>query len=404
METDVNQKLPAVRGVDVAPFKDDEGEWLFAVQDPSQIAPHALALTLPGYFVLTQLDGESTCRDVQMAFLQQFGQMLPAEQVEQMVAALDESLLLHTDRFENEYRARQLAYARGETRDNRDRYPGETELRVALEEIVEEGQAAETNDLRGLIAPHLDYGRGRPCYADAYATLAQAPPADRYVILGTNHFGRSASVVATRKDFQTPLGCAITDRALIDRLESLLGQPLCEHEFDHAAEHSVELQLHMLQVIQSEHPFAIVPILCPDPCGPTGTQPCDGRGPDLGDFADALADLLARDDRRTVVIAGADLSHVGQRFGDEAPTTEEFLQSVRQSDAYLLKLLEQRDEQRFVDTLAKRENPTRVCSAGCIYAALRALPEQPLRVLRYHQAISMEAETHVTCVAAVIGN
>ena len=403
MTPEANQKLPAVRGVDITPFRDDEGELLFAVQDPSHIAPYVLSLTLPGYFVLTQLDGESTCRDVQMAFFQQFGEMLSAEQVENLVAALDESFLLHNERFEEEYRAKQAAYARREARDNRAHYPDGTRLRVLLEEIVEEGEAAAVGDLRGLIAPHLDYERGRPCYADAYATLAQAPPAERYVILGTNHFGRSASVVATRKDYQTPLGRATTDREMIDRLESMLGQPLCEHEFDHAAEHSVELQVHMVQAVQPEHPFSIVPLLCPDPCGPTGTQPYDGRGPDLGDFADALADLLARDDRRTVVIAGADLSHVGQRFGDEEPTTEEFLESVRGSDTYLLKLLEQRDEQGFLKTLAERGNPTRVCSAGCIYAAARALPERPVRVLRYHQAVSRETETHVTCAAAVIG-
>ena len=132
-------------------------------------------------------------------------------------------------------------------------------------------------------------------------------------------------------------------------------------------------------------------------------MPHDGRGPDLGDFADTLAQLIANDQRRTVLIAGADLSHVGQHFGDEQPTTPEFLQQVERDDRTLLGLLESRLEEAFVEELRMSENPTRVCSAGCIYTLLRALPEQPCRVIRYEQAVDMAAETHVTCAAAVVG-
>lgn len=398
-----DHRLPAVRALDVTPFRNESDELHFALRDLTQVAPQPIAVSLPGYFVLTQLDGEHTCRDVQTAFLKQFGQIISAEQIKHMITVLDKALMLDNAGFERAYALRRNDYLAAEARDNRERWPTATELHSQIRQILERGSPALVQDVRGIIAPHLDYDRGAPCYADAYATLAQAPPAERYVILGTNHFGRSSCVVATRKDFDTPLGHVATDRSFIDRLEGALGQSLCEHEFDHSAEHSIELQVHVLQACYPERPLAIVPILCPDPTGPTGTVPHDGRGPDLGDFADALAQLLGNDERRTVLITSADLSHVGQHFGDESPTTPTALEQVERQDRQLLDLLEQRREEAFVEAIRATANPTRICSVGCIYALLRALPERPCRVLRYHQAVNMAAETHVTCAAAVLG-
>ncbi len=87
--------------------------------------------------------------------------------------------------------------------------------------------------LAGLVAPHLDYPRGGPCYLAAYRVLAENGPVERAVILGTNHHGRGTSVVATGKDFRTPLGTTRTDRAFLTELEHRCGTDLRENEFDH---------------------------------------------------------------------------------------------------------------------------------------------------------------------------
>jgi len=392
-----------VRPLDIAPFRDERNEVRFALHDMIRIAPHPVVVTTAGYFVLSQLDGQHTGQDVQLAFIKQFGQVISSDQVRKIVAQLDQALLLDSENFRRAYQQRRHAYATAETRDNRPRSVAAPQLLAEIQALLEPGRAAPVAELRGVVAPHLDYARGRPCYADAYATLLHHAAAERYVILGTNHFGRSASVVATTKDFETPLGRVRTDREFIGRLEQALGKSLCEHEFDHDVEHSVELQVQILQVGRSGAGFSIVPLLCPDVCGPTGTAPQDGDGPDLRDFADTLAGVLAADDRRTVLIAGADLSHVGQRFGDAEAATLESLKRVEQSDRGLLKLLEEREEDAFVQRLRENGNPTHICSAGCIYALLRALPGQECRLLRYHQATDMASDTHVTCAAAVVG-
>ena len=256
--------------------------------------------------------------------------------------------------------------------------------------------------MRGLVAPHLDYPRGTPCYAAAYATLAQAPPADRYVILGTNHFGRSNSVVATTKDFRTPLGDVPTDRGFIAALEQRLGVGICEHELDHRMEHSIELQVNFLQVCQSDAPFEIVPILCPDICGVAETDEQRKPKPDVATFADALAAAIADDGRSTILIAGADLSHVGQSFGDTDPANAEFLSEVERHDRALLSALENGEHAAAVANLRASQNPTRICSVAPLYALRSALPRQVWRTLHYHQATDPQTDTNVTCAAAVV--
>ncbi|MEW6249293.1 MAG: AmmeMemoRadiSam system protein B [Planctomycetota bacterium] len=453
LPADPDGKLPALRGVEVLPFRRGADVY-FALRDPLQLAD-SIVVSGAGCFILAHLDGEHSCADIARAFRRRAGLELPQREIRQLVQALDEALLLHGPRFERALAERRAAYAAAPVRDNRDRYPAAAALRATLRRIIARGAATPPRTLRGLIAPHLDYERGAPCYAAAYAALSAFINARmagnsrpvRFVLLGTNHGGLSSSVVLTTKDFLTPLGRATTDRAFIDRIAQRLrgkhrrsaqrlrgengrsaqrlrgengpsadparnGHPapggataveLCADEIDHFGEHSVELQLHFIQVLMEDRPFQIVPVLCPDVCGPNGTAARDGRGPDLADFADALGALIAADrSHRTIVIAGADLSHVGQRFGDANPTTPAFLEQVAASDRALLDLLGARREEDFRRQVRDAENATRICSTGCIYALLRALPGRPCRVLAYHQAVDHPAETYVACAAALV--
>lgn len=395
--------LPAARPLDVVPFEDEGGQTGFVLRDSSRIATRPVAISGAGYFLLAHLDGEHTAGDIQMAFLRQFGQFMPYEQVEKLIETLDDAHMLDTPAFRDELARRRKAYAAAANRDNRDNWGDAKALQSELKSLIAKGRASDVEQSRllGVIAPHLDYVRGAPCYADAYATLARVADVRRYVILGVNHFGQSSSVVATTKDFQTPLGLARTDRAFIAELEKKLGATLCEHEFDHLAEHSVELQVHAIQAARPDGDFEFVPVLCPNPTGPTGTAPYDGRGPDLADFADVLGEAIRESPARTMIVAGVDLSHVGMRFGEQAPTTPEFMKKIEKHDQRLLKLLEARREKDFLTDMQRTGNPTRICSVGNLYTFARALPGAKIEMLRYHQAVDFDAETHVTCAAGV---
>ena len=143
----------------------------------------------------------------------------------------------------------------------------------------------------------------------------------------------------------------------------------------------------------------MVAFLCPDPCGPTGTAPGENGGVDLRDFARTLGTLIRSDPRNTLLIAGADLSHVGAAFGDDRPLDSGYLDAVRIRDEQALGRIAGNDPDAFLRSLTEHDNDTRICSAGCILALTMALPKAAATILRYHQAVDESSQTCVTCAA-----
>src|SRR5207302_8645516 len=88
--------------------------------------------------------------------------------------------------------------------------------------------------LRAVIAPHVDLHRGAPTYSWAYKALAEAQPAQLYVILGTCHTPVQGHFAATAKPYDTPLGGVPSDTEFLTRLGRLYGRDLFEGEFSHA--------------------------------------------------------------------------------------------------------------------------------------------------------------------------
>jgi AmmeMemoRadiSam system protein B len=396
---------PCLRPVEAFPVE-HENEQMILIQDPTGLATAPLVISRGGFFVVGLLDGKHTLEQIQVQFLTHFGRVLPREQLEEMVGQLDAAHYLATEGFAAYYDGLVANYRAAPVRAGRDAASfgaDDDGLDHFLDGLLGGRRLAETRSsgrrLAGLVAPHLDYPRGRPCYAAAYGALAEAGPVDRVVILGTNHFGQGPSAVATGKDFETPLGVTPTDRAFLDRLQNRLGVDLCQHEFDHLREHSVELQVVILQHLLGADRFKIVPVLCPDPCGPNGTAPYDGQGVDLHVFGETLGALVADDEDSTLIVAGADLSHFGWRFGDNCELDVSFLADIERKDREALGALVAGRSDLFLDTIRGRENDTRICSAGCIYALTAALPGIKPELLGYHQAVDRESGTAVSCTA-----
>jgi MEMO1 family protein len=395
---------PCLRPLEVVPVSESDG-MAIALRDPSGLSDVVLSMSVPALQLLALMDGSNTLDDVRRKFHQHVGAPVAEETVQKLVDHLEKARFLEGPAFEAHYESLFKAYRRSGVRT----MPHAAQLGlndgsgVVFDEILSEsnGQSSQAvGPIRGLIAPHLDYPRGRPCYAEAYGLLRGQPPPDRVVILGTNHCGRSTSVVATGNDFETPLGRTGVDRAFIERLEAQCGD-LRRFELDHAREHSVELQVAFLQHLFGEDQFALVPFLCPDPCGPTGTAPRDGNGADLKHFAMVLSELIAEDNGSTLVVAGADMSHVGAAFGDDRPLDEPFLNEVGEQDRQALEWIEMNDPDAFVRCVTENDNATRLCSVGCMYVARQALADADARVLRYHQAVDQETQCCVTCAAVV---
>ncbi len=383
---------------------DENGEAMFALRDAARLSDSVLSVSAAALHLLAMMDGSRTAAEIRADFARSTGVLIETGVVDGLLATLSNALFLDDDAFDAHYNARVAAYRAAPARPIRDAEAlgvGEDDGEPFTTILGDAPPTACPGRAIGLIAPHLDYPRGRPCYAAAYGALRGRPAPDRVIILGTNHFGRSASAVATAADFATPLGVTANDRDFLDRLEGEVGS-LRGFELDHAAEHSIELQVLWLQHLFGADRFRMVPILCPDPCGPTGTAPLDGLGVDLRTLAAALGRLASEAPGDTLFIAGADLSHVGPQFGDPDRLDDTFLASVRDRDAAAIAAVRSGDAETFRARVAADANPTRVCSAGCIFTLLTALPHADVHVLGYHQAVDDEGACGVTCMAALL--
>jgi AmmeMemoRadiSam system protein B len=394
--------MPRLRPVE-AKAVDMDGKLGFALTDPTGLAESSIMVSEAALFVLSKFDGRHRLAAIREDFERRFHQEIGTSTLADMVDGLRKARLLGGDEFERYYASLVEAYRSGPTRMMHA--AGELGLDKNPEEIIQgiltvSPSVTVPGKVLGIVAPHLDYPRGAPCYSAAYSALLNRPAPERIVILGTNHFGQASSTVVTGKDFETPLGTTPCDREFIDRLELCCGD-LRAHELDHQREHSVELQLLFCQHIWGAEAFKMVPVLCPDPCGPTGTAPLQGQGVDLREFAEAVREVIEDDPEDTLVIAGADLSHVGPYFGDERELDEAYLAEVHDRDALALTRLEANDPDGFLRQVAEDDNPTHVCSAGCVFAAMVVLRHAKVTVMKYHQAVEKSAQNGVTCAAAV---
>ena len=389
---------PRLRSVEAFGIDDGEGDTV-GVRDPSGLCEVVLTVSTAALHILALMDGSRTCSEIRRDFHARFGHVLSQRTLQSMIDNLDRAHFLEGAGFDAHYESLLDAYRERPART----MPHADALGIdETGEVFERMLAAESpvvdGSVCGVIAPHLDYPRGSVAYAAAYSTLRDRPSPGRVIVLGTNHFGRSASVVATAQDFETPLGTTRVDLDFLQRLERRCGS-LRAYELDHAREHSVELQVAWLQHLFGSGGFSILPLLCPDPCGPTGTRPRDGTGVDLCEFAEALGEMIAADSMDTLLVAGADLSHVGRAFGDDRDLDDAFLEHVRGRDRAALEALEAEGANSFLRALTEHDNDTRVCSAGCIFAIAHALRGATATVLRYHQAVDRATHACVTCAA-----
>lgn len=400
------QRKPCLRPLEAFRLTDGDGAPI-GVRDRTCLSDVVLSLSEPALHIMSQMDGTHTCEEIRARFESAFGQPVSAETMQSMVEQLEQAHFLEGSAFEAFYQSQLDEYRAAGVREMRNAdalgiVDGSGDLfKEMLAEGDSEAASTLTGPVVGLVAPHLDYPRGKPCYAAAYATLRDRPVPDCVVILGTNHFGRSTSVVTTASDFATPLGVTRSDRGLIEALEANCCD-LRTYELDHAREHSIELQVAWLQYLFGADSFELAAFLCPDPCGPTGTAPFDGHGVDLRKFSCELGNLVAQDGRDILIVAGADLSHIGPAFGDARDLDDAMLEDARRRDHDALGKFAANDPDALVRTVADRENPTRMCSVGCMFALRTALPQTAGTVLRYHQAVDHPTGTCVTCAAVAL--
>jgi AmmeMemoRadiSam system protein B len=118
---------------------------------------------------------------------------------------------------------------------------------------------------------------------------------------------------------------------------------------------------------------------------------CVARGespagqPEIAAALDAVADAMATIPRRYCIVAGADLAHVGPRFGDGWRAGRAQLARVRSEDRSLLAPVSAGDAEGFFQEALRQEDRNRICGLSPIYSLLRLLPGAGGTMLHYEQ-------------------
>ncbi|MBX3198931.1 MAG: AmmeMemoRadiSam system protein B [Labilithrix sp.] len=261
------------------------------------------------------------------------------------------------------------------------------------------GAEATRARLVGLVAPHIDPWRGARCYGAAYRALAAALPDDveTFVLLGTSHAPMREPFALCRKTFATPLGPMEADFDAIDAIATACDFDPYADQFNHKREHSLEFQAVFLRHLLGKRRARIIPILAG-----LGAHQQSGESPtrsrSVTRFYDALRKIVDR--RSAVVIAGADLAHVGPRFGDPRALDEAERTRLDSVDRDSLARAERVDAEAFWEHVASDLDSRRVCGLGPMYSLLRTIdPSARGEVRHYEQTVDPEEGSIVSHAA-----
>ncbi len=375
--------FPPIRNLDAFPVE-QEGYTYICLRDPEGYMAQHILLSPQAYFVAIHLNGLNGIPEIQEAFKKEFkGIEAPEADIRKIVSQLDTMGALRTENFENLRRKidaefmqlpNRPAYFAGKS------YPENSqELKIFLDELFMRNDGPKEKPLdagkgkppRLLIAPHIDFYRGGHSYAHGYLKYFKQGQPDTVFIFGTAHYAPPTPFILTKKNFDTPFGLVETDKQIVSLLETACEWDPYQYEIMHRIEHSIEFQVVMLSYLFGNK-FKIVPILC-GAFGPDQEQIDPAARNDIHSFLNACRKVIDPIADRTTVIAGADLAHVGQRFGDPFQIDQFVINKVecRDREDLIYALSGKADE--FYRSVMKDKNERRVCGLNCIYSSLKVL-------------------------------
>lgn len=393
-----------------------EGKEVLVLQDPLRMTENSLVVPRPLTPFLALLDGLRDNEEIAAGFLLRTGVPIPPDQVASFVQTLDDALLLENQRFfsskqqalEN-YRAgpfRTLALAPGSYSND------PAELRRVFDEYCREAQADDPQEkhqdidgIVGLISPHIDFAKGWKTYARAWQPVRKAvEDADLVILLGTDHNGASGSLTLTRQSYATPWGVLPTDLELVDKLVDILGEERAfTEEVNHIGEHSIELASVWLHYMAGEKPKKVLPVLCGHHEAALASTVGVEIDMDFRPLWDALA-LLAEVayEPRVLVVAAADVSHIGPAFGDDAPIDDEGKSGVHSTDRQWLEAACSGSGDLLAKHILQNGDPTRICGMAPIHHMVTLLEGSTGKLLDYDQCPADEDFGSLVSIAGAV--
>lgn len=209
--------------------------------------------------------------------------------------------------------------------------------------------------LKGVVVPHAGYVYSGAIAAHSYREIAENGLADVYIILGPNHTGMGSGVsVHPPAKWRTPLGDVGVDEEIV---KMLAGGIIDIDESAHRYEHSIEVQIPFLQYIHGEKKFTFVPICMAMQDYETSKE-----------VGSAIADVIKESDRRIIVIASSDFSHVGFHYFEYPPEGKNVDEYAREQDSKAIDAIERLDPELLISRVGRCR--ISMCGYGCVVSML----------------------------------
>jgi len=387
-------EYPKLRELEAFPVS-VSGQKMIAIRDPLNFSTETMAIPQQLYFMLTMFDGHHSVLDIQAEYMRAGAELIYREKIEEMIQKLDDALFLDSENFRrsrdetiDEFRQSDLrpAFLAGKSYDE-----SPDALAAQIEEFFTHtdgpgplADAKAGNALKGIIAPHIDFLRGGPCFAWAYKALAEESDAEMFVIFGTAHAPTDELFAITYKDFDTPFGRLACERSIVERIDKGTSGDLLADEFVHRSEHSIEFQAVFLSYLcRDRKDVSIVPVLCGSfhEMILSRTRPIDDER--VSEFVTSLKEAVAQSGKKVCYIAGADLAHVGPRFGDPHPISEGFLRLLESDDRRMLECVEKANADAFFENIRADGDRRKICGLPPIYTMLSAMEADSGKLLKY---------------------
>jgi len=379
-----------LRSVEVTVVRDVRLGRIIVLHDAERIASSDCAVSIALAPILFRFAGELTCEEIAEQVSVERREPVTTDLVIGLARDLEERSFVFGAPFHAARARIKGAFASAPVRDAThagSAYYGDPQKLASY--IEKDCFGVATGKLRegklvGLVAPHIDPWRGARCYGEAYGVIGRSIPkdVDTFVIFGTSHAPMTMPFALCRKAFATPFGRVAADHESIDAIARACDFDPYADEFNHKREHSLEFQIVFLRHLLGDRPMRIIPILAGlSEHQARGESPSASRGVER--FFEAVRGVVR--DKRAVVVAGADLAHVGPRFGDERALADHERDALDRIDHESLDHAARRDAEGFFRHVARDLDTRRVCGLAPVYSLLRTVSEAARGALAHYE-------------------
>lgn len=217
------------------------------------------------------------------------------------------------------------------------------ELSSLVHRFIHENGAQEKARVRACVVPHAGYVYSGHVAAAVFSRIVVPP---KILVLGVRHEPRGeALAIMSHGAWRTPLGDVTIDRALGLQLRIACPE-LQEDEVAHSREHSLEVELPFLQVLQPEFTFVPVAFGSTDVAG-------------LVKIGLGIAEVIAKNKQEMLIVTSSDMNHY-----EEEKTT-------RQKDQRAIECMMRLDPQGLYDVCRRERNS--MCGLGPVIVTLSAV-------------------------------